>query len=72
MGEKQQVGLEVAFNGSWLPPTHPLMQVRRERLELDLRLRKAIDDILTAEQRKTIPAVWKEGAKFFNWRPRGL
>ncbi|MEX2218029.1 MAG: hypothetical protein WD749_04650 [Phycisphaerales bacterium] len=60
------------YNGAWLPESHPLSQSRRERLALDVAMRKAVDAVLTPEQRTSVPSRTTPHARFENWEPYGL
>lgn len=55
------------YTGGWLPSSHPLQQYRQERLKLDQTLRRSLDDVLTSEQRATIPARSTFSARFESW-----
>lgn len=62
-----------SFDGrSKLPADHPLMQLRRERYELDRATRRQVEALLTAEQRDSVPEVRPGSARFENWDPYQL
>jgi hypothetical protein len=72
LGEKQEEDNQQHYNGAWLPESNPLVQTRRERLELDQQTRKDLDSMLTDEQKAAIPSRLTPYARFDNWSPWGL
>jgi hypothetical protein len=60
------------YNGAWLDESHPLVKARRERFTLDAATRRAIDGVLTSEQRDAVPSRVSEIARFDNWESWGL
>jgi Skp family chaperone for outer membrane proteins len=72
LGEQHDDPQHQRYNGAWLPETHPLIQTRKERLELDQQVRKSLDALLTEEQRTAIPSRLTPYARFDNWSPWGL
>jgi hypothetical protein len=72
LGERPEEKYTQQYNGAWLPETHPLSQCRKDRLVLDQAVRKAIDGVLTAEQKAAVPSRSTPYAKFENWEPYGL
>jgi Spy/CpxP family protein refolding chaperone len=60
------------FNGAWLDEKHPLVRARRDRFTLDAATRRAIDGVLTSEQRDAVPSRVGEMARFDNWESYGL
>src|SRR5262249_20355719 len=71
-GEKEERDYPQHYNGAWLPENNPLIQTRRERLELDQQVRKDLDAMLTDEQKAAIPSRLTPYARFDNWSPWGL
>lgn len=72
LGEKQDDEYPQHYNGAWLPENNPLIQTRRERLELDQQVRKDLEAMLTDEQKAAIPSRLTPYARFDNWSPWGL
>jgi hypothetical protein len=72
LGEKPKDENNQMYNGAWLPESHPLVQYRRARFELDQAMRVSIDAVLTSEQRVSVTAKTVPYAEFQNWTPYGL
>jgi len=72
LGEKPKDETQRMYNGAWLPESHPLVQYRKDRLELDRATRASVDAVLTPEQRAGAASKVEPYAKFVNWCPWGL
>jgi hypothetical protein len=66
-------GKLASFDGaSRLPPDHPLLALRRERLELDRHNRRRIDAVLQEWQREQVPVQSEGWVSFTDWTPWSL
>lgn len=62
-----------SFDGaSRLPADHPLLALRRERLELDRQYRRRIDAVLQEWQREQVPVPSEGWVSFTDWTPWSL
>ncbi len=72
LGKEPAQGPEDSYDMWRLPVDHPIVKIRQERSEFDKELRRRLGNILTRDQRDSLPTGRESYVTFYSYRPSGL